>query len=169
MYAHTGSPAHSQTSAERAVPAQARDAPASGPPARVVSGSTGAGRNRPFADAKIGHLHRTTEAAVLLLDWFWRTKPRRRKPCAHMGCGIKLPDLSKECILLWTRFELGDLRFKPSLLGCNVFLERVGNRSATLHDTTSCLRVLTVGFASPNSITCRPGYQFTSERSELGR
>jgi hypothetical protein len=54
-----------------------------------------------------------------------------------MGCGIKLPYLSKQGVLLGTGFELGDLRFQPSLLGRNVFFERVRNRPATLHDITS--------------------------------
>ena len=71
-----------------------------------------------------------------------------------MGRGIKLPDLSKQCVLLRTRFYLGNLGFELGFLGCDIFLERVGNRSATLHDTTSCLRVLTVGFALPILI-CR--------------
>ena len=40
------------------------------------------------------------------------------------------------------------------LLGSNSIFECMGNGSATLHDTTSCLRVLTAGFALPILI-CR--------------
>jgi hypothetical protein len=39
--------------------------------------------------------------------------------------------------------EFSDLFFKPLLLGCNLILEFVGNKSsAALHGATSCLRVL---------------------------
>jgi hypothetical protein len=48
-----------------------------------------------------------TEAALLLLGWFWWLKPRRGKPFAHMSGGIKLPDLSKQRVLLSDGIDAG--------------------------------------------------------------
>jgi len=89
-----------------------------------------------------------------LLDGLWRLKPRRGQPLVDMGGGIQLAYLPEQPVLMRTGVELGGLRFQPSLLGGNSIFECVGNGSATLHDTTSCLRVLTVGLALP-TLSCR--------------
>jgi hypothetical protein len=39
------------------------------------------------------------------------------------------------------------LGFQLGLLGGDILLKSVGHGSAAFHDTTSCIRVLTVGFA----------------------
>ena len=88
-----------------------------------------------------------TEAVLLLSGWFWWLESRRGKPLVYVGGRFQLSDLLEQPVHLRTGFELGKLGFQLGFLGCNVFFERVGNRSATLHDTTSCLRVLTAGFA----------------------
>ena len=40
---------------------------------------------------------------------------------------------------LRTRFQLSDFRLQLGFLGCEALFKGVGNRSATLHDTTSLL------------------------------
>src|SRR5438034_5091821 len=85
-----------------------------------------------------------------------RLKPRRGQPLIDVGGGVQLAYFLEQPVLLGTVRELGDLRFQPGLLGCNSIFKCMGNGSATLHDTTSCLRVLAVGFAGAILICRRP-------------
>src|SRR5205823_2439473 len=75
---------------------------------------------------------------------------------SDVGGGVQLAYFLEQPVLLGTVRELGDLRFQPGLLGCNSIFKCMGNGSATLHDTTSCLRVLAVGFAGAILICRRP-------------
>src|SRR5439155_18916934 len=93
-----------------------------------------------------------------------RLKPRRGQPLIDVGGGVQLAYFLEQPVLLGTVRELGDLRFQPGLLGCNSIFKCMGNGSATLHDTTSCLRVLAVGFAGAS-----PGDLFRSEHSRIVR
>ena len=85
-----------------------------------------------------------------------RLKPRRGQPLINVGGGVQLAYFLEQPVLLGTVWELGDLRFQPGLLGCNSIFKCMGNGPATLHDTTSCLRVLAVGFADAILICRRP-------------
>jgi hypothetical protein len=109
-----------------------------------------------------------TEAALLLLDWLWWSKSRGGEPLVHVRGGIQLADFLEQPVPLRTRFEPGNSGLQPGFLGCNIFLKRVGNRSATLHDTTSCLRVLTVGVRTSDPTIQMPGRRFQSEQSRSG-
>jgi hypothetical protein len=82
---------------------------------------------------------------------FRRLKSGRCKPIADAQGGLRLPNLAQKHLTLmvaWREFfsfrpEAFDLLFETIWERQNVF------EPATLHDTTSCLRVLTVGFAVP--------------------
>ena len=107
-----------------------------------------------------------TEAA-LLLDGLWRLKLRRGEPLVDMGGGFELAYFLEQPVLLLTLWELGDLRLQAGLLGGNSIFKCVGNGSSTRHDTTSCLRVLTVGFAGADPSMPSRGDQFRSEHSQI--
>ena len=64
--------------------------------------------------------------------------------------------------------SLATLRFQLGLLGCDVLFKCVSGGSATLHDTTSLLRVLTVGVCKSDPNMPIPGYRFRSEQFKLG-
>ena len=50
------------------------------------------------------------------------------------GC-IQLPNLLKQGVHLWARFQLGDLRFEFGFFGRKILAKIMGNRPATtLHD-----------------------------------
>jgi hypothetical protein len=68
---------------------------------------------------------------------------------------VSRSDLFEEPVHLWTGLELGDLRFQLGFLGCDVFFKCVRGGSATLHDTTSGLPVLTVGLRALPILICR--------------
>ena len=109
----------------------------------------------PLMLAGSGEKRPPTKAAML--DGLCRRlKPRRGQPLIDVGGGVQLAYFLEQPVLLGTVRELGDLRFQPGLLGCNSIFKCMGNGSATLHDTTSCLRVLAVGFADAILICRRP-------------
>ena len=92
-----------------------------------------------------------TEVALL-----WRLKSGRRKPIVDVQGGLGLSSLAQKHLTLmvaWREF----FSFRPEAF--DLLVETIRERQnvfepAMLHDTTSCLRVLTVGFAAPMLI-CR--------------
>ena len=96
----------------------------------------------------------------------WWLKFRRRQPRVYTRGGFELADLLVEPVLQRTGGKLGGLRFQSRLLGCNTIFKGVGFGSATLHDTTSCLLVLAVGFALPILIMPSPGGLSGSEHKK---
>jgi hypothetical protein len=114
-----------------------------------------------------GKCRRPPTGAALLLDGLWRLKPRRGQPLVDMGGSFQLAYFLEQPVLPGTLWELGDLRLQPGFLGGNSIFKGVRNGSATLHDTTSCLRVLTVGFAGADPNMPSRGDQFRSEHSQI--
>ena len=102
-----------------------------------------------------------TEAALL-----WRLKSGRRKPIVDAQGGLGLSSLAQKhrtLMVAWRelfsfRPEAFDLLVETMRERQNVF------EPATLHDTTSCLRVLAVGFCSSNPNMPRRAGQFQSEQ-----
>src|SRR3984893_17047179 len=104
-----------------------------------------------------------TEAVLL-----WRLKRGRRKPIVDAQGGLSLSNLAQKHLtfmVAWREF----FSFRPEAF--DLLVETIWERQnvfepATLHDTTSCLRVLTVGLRAHRRFLNMqlPGSRFQSDR-----
>ena len=110
-------------------------------------------KNRIAIMARMSHYDDTAaEQFRTLALLFWRLQSGRSKPLAHAGSGFGLSGLADHLVSYRARWKQFGFSAKAICFLGKSFFKRLGLfESATLHDTTSFLRVLTVGFEFPDS------------------
>lgn len=106
-----------------------------------------------------------TEAAVLL---FWWAKSRRRKPLVHVRGCFSLPGFADHFVPLRARWKQFGFSSQAFCFFGKSFFKRLGlSETATQHDATSCIRVLTVGFCSSDPNMQSQGDLFQVNRNQI--